>query len=101
MKILQSEITGTHTSFSTNFGGKMSFILSFIFPERFHCCYIFVFTAVPCTATIVYSCIFQHFLWRFNKISVLWRYVRLKEGRGGEGGGGGGGGGLKAGPKRG
>jgi hypothetical protein len=42
MKILQSEITGTQTSFSTNFGGKMSFILSFIFPERFHCCYIYV-----------------------------------------------------------
>jgi hypothetical protein len=53
MKILQSEITGTQTSFSTNFGGKMSFIMSFIFPERFHCCYIFVFTAVSCTATIV------------------------------------------------
>jgi len=30
MKILQKEITDTQTSFSTNFGGK----LSFIFPER-------------------------------------------------------------------
>ncbi len=26
MKILQNEITGTQTSFSTNFGGKLSFI---------------------------------------------------------------------------
>jgi hypothetical protein len=28
MKILQNEITGTQTSFSINFGGKQSFILS-------------------------------------------------------------------------
>jgi len=25
---------------STDFGGKLSFILSFLFPERLHCCYI-------------------------------------------------------------
>jgi len=41
MKILQNEINGTQTSFSTNFGGKLSFILSFLFPERLHCCYIY------------------------------------------------------------
>jgi hypothetical protein len=34
MKIGQSEIIGTQTSFSSNFGGKLSFILSFPFPER-------------------------------------------------------------------
>jgi hypothetical protein len=34
MKILQSKITGTQTSFSTSFGGKLSFILSCLFPER-------------------------------------------------------------------
>jgi hypothetical protein len=34
MKILQKEITGTQTSFCTNFGGKLSFIPSFLFPER-------------------------------------------------------------------
>jgi hypothetical protein len=32
-KILYNEITGTQTSFSTNFGGKLRFILFFIFPE--------------------------------------------------------------------
>jgi hypothetical protein len=83
MKILQSEITWTQTSFSTNFGGKMSFILSLIFPERFHRCYIYIFTAVTCTATIVTLEPFPFFsisLWRFNKISLLCRYVPLKEG---------------------
>ncbi len=41
MKILQKVITGTQTSFSTNFGGKLSFILCFLLPERLHCCYIY------------------------------------------------------------
>jgi hypothetical protein len=41
MKILQKEITGTQTSFSTSSGGKLSFILCFLFPERLHCCYIY------------------------------------------------------------
>ncbi len=41
MKILQSEITGTQTSFYTKFGGKLSFILSFFFPERLHCSYLY------------------------------------------------------------
>jgi hypothetical protein len=30
MKILQNEITGTQISFSTNFGDKLSFIVSFL-----------------------------------------------------------------------
>jgi hypothetical protein len=30
MKILQNEITETQISFSTNFGGKLSFIMSFL-----------------------------------------------------------------------
>jgi len=29
------------TQKTINFGGKLSFILSFLFPERFHCCYIY------------------------------------------------------------
>jgi hypothetical protein len=29
-EILQNEVTGTQTSFSTNVGGKLSFILSFL-----------------------------------------------------------------------
>jgi hypothetical protein len=39
MKILQNETVGTQTSFSTNFVDKLSVILSFLFPERLHCCY--------------------------------------------------------------
>ncbi len=31
MKVLQNEITGTQISFATNFGGELSFILSFNF----------------------------------------------------------------------
>jgi hypothetical protein len=41
MKILQKEITGTQTSFSPNFGSKLSFILSFLFSQRLHCSYIY------------------------------------------------------------
>jgi hypothetical protein len=38
---LQNEIIGTQISFSTNFGGKLSFIVSFLFPWPLHCCYIY------------------------------------------------------------
>jgi hypothetical protein len=41
MKILGKEITGTQTSFATNFGGKLSLILCFLFLELLHCCYIY------------------------------------------------------------
>jgi hypothetical protein len=34
MKISQKQITGTQTSFSTKFGGKLSFILCFLFPKE-------------------------------------------------------------------
>jgi len=37
MKFLQSEIIATQTSFSTYFGGKLSFILAFLSPECGHC----------------------------------------------------------------
>jgi len=53
MKILQNEITGTQTKFSTNFGGKLSFMLSFLFPERLHCCATYVFTVPTSTTTII------------------------------------------------
>ncbi len=33
--------SGTQTNFSTNFGGKLSFILSFLFLEHLQCCYIY------------------------------------------------------------
>jgi hypothetical protein len=38
---LQNEIIGTQISFSTNFGGKLNFIMSFLFPWRLHCSYIY------------------------------------------------------------
>jgi len=41
MKILQNKILGTQISFSTNFGGKLSSILSFLFSERLHCCFLY------------------------------------------------------------
>jgi hypothetical protein len=50
MKILQKEITGTQTSFSANIGGKLSFILCFLFPQRL--LHIF-FTAPTCTTTTI------------------------------------------------
>jgi hypothetical protein len=55
MKILQKEIIGIQTSFSTNFGGKPSFILCFLFPERLHCCYIY-FTVPTCTIITLEPC---------------------------------------------
>jgi hypothetical protein len=57
MKILQKEITGTQTSFSTNFGDKLSFIrLSFFLSDFTAATYIFtaptrittVITLEPC-----------------------------------------------------
>jgi hypothetical protein len=47
------KITGSQSSFSTNFGGKLSFIQFFLFPERLHCCYIYIFTAPTSTTTII------------------------------------------------
>ncbi len=32
---------GDETQKTINLGGKLSFILSFLFPERLHCCYIY------------------------------------------------------------
>jgi hypothetical protein len=88
MNILQNEITGTQTSLSTNFGVKLSFILSFLFPELLHHCYIYIFTAPTCTTTIItfkpcaLNAEIQHFILRFNKISVFGRY-HWKRGIGG------------------
>jgi hypothetical protein len=48
----RNQIAWTQTSFSTNFGGKLSFVLSFLFPERLHCRY-YIFTAPTCTTTII------------------------------------------------
>jgi hypothetical protein len=85
MKILQSEITGTQTSFSTNFGGKLSFILCFLFPERPSTAATYIFTAPTCTTTIItlepcaLNVEFQHLLPRFITISLLCGYQRERE----------------------
>jgi hypothetical protein len=41
MKILQNKINGTQTSFSSNFGAKLSFIMPFLALEHHRCCYIY------------------------------------------------------------
>jgi hypothetical protein len=58
-----------------NFGAKLSFILSFLFPECLHCYYstAYIFTTPNCTTTIfslgprALNAEFQHFILRFNK----------------------------------
>jgi len=74
-KSLQKEITETQTSFSTNFGSKLSFILCFLFPERLHCS-TYIFTAPTCTTTIITlePCALNTFIPKFNKISLLCGY---------------------------
>jgi len=73
----KNEITGTQTSFSINFGGELSFIPSFISPERLHCCYIYfhrfhlytiiIFTLKPCALSSEF--------WHFK---LLLLYTRLQ-----------------------
>ncbi len=83
-------IQGGEIEKTINFGGKLSFIMSFHFPERLHrCCIYFhcssVYTAIiitlePCTLNAE----FQHFIPRFNKISLLHRYHSKRGFWGGE-----------------
>jgi hypothetical protein len=69
-----------------NFGGKLSFILSFLFPERLHCCYIStnrtttIISLEPCALNAG----FQHFILRFNKKVFTFRIPLKKEGIVGE-----------------
>jgi hypothetical protein len=76
----RTSITGTQSTFSTNFGGKLSFILSLLFPERSSIAATYIFAAPTCTTTIItlepcaLNAEFQHFTPRFNKISLLCRY---------------------------
>jgi uncharacterized BrkB/YihY/UPF0761 family membrane protein len=81
MKILQNEITETQTSSSTNFGGKLSFILSvFPFILSLFTAVTYVFVTPTCTITIIIldpsplNSEFQHFILRLNKISLLCVY---------------------------
>jgi hypothetical protein len=52
MKILQKEITGTQTSFSTNFGGKTEFHPVFPFSWTPSTAATYIFTAPTCTTII-------------------------------------------------
>jgi len=67
MKSLQKEITGTQTSVPTNFGGKLSFIMSastiatYIFTDP--TCAIIIIILEPCALNVE----FDHFIPRFNK----------------------------------
>ncbi len=94
MKILQSEMTGTQTSFSTKFGRKLNFILSclsFLWSAStaatyiyFQCSYLDNYYNYSRTLCIKYA-EFQHFILRFNKISLLSGYHHhRKRGQGGE-----------------
>jgi hypothetical protein len=49
-EILQNKITGTQTSFSTNFGGKLSFTPSFLSAST---AATYIFTATTCTTIII------------------------------------------------
>ncbi len=77
------------TQKTINFGGKLRFILCFLFPERLHCCYIYIFTAPSCQSTIIslepcaFNAGFQHFILRFIKMSFTLQ-IPVKDGIGGE-----------------
>jgi len=47
MKILHNQRIGTQTSFSTNFDDKLSFILSFLFPERLSITATYISSLLP------------------------------------------------------
>ncbi len=71
----------------TSFGGKLSFIPSFRFPERLHCCYIYFHYAPTYTTTIItlepcaLNAEFQHFI---LKIFHYFADITEREALGGE-----------------
>jgi hypothetical protein len=78
---------GCETQKTFNFGGKLSFIPSFLLPERLRCCYIYLhcsslyrylITLEPCALNAQ----FQDFIPRFNTIFLI--CGNLKEGSAGE-----------------
>jgi hypothetical protein len=62
---------GGETQKTINFGGKLNFILSFLFLEHLHYCY-YVFTSPICTTIIIIlepcalNVKFQHFVLSYN-----------------------------------
>jgi len=69
-------LRGDATQKTINFGSKPSFILSFLFLERPHCCYIY-FPARNCLTIVIslepcaLNAEFQHFILRFIKMFFL------------------------------
>jgi len=66
-------------------GLKLSFILSFVFPERFHCCCCiyfhcsYLYNYYNCSQTYAE---FQHFILRSNQIFILQRTKALYKNQG-------------------
>jgi hypothetical protein len=85
-KFLQSKITGTQASFSTNFDGELGFHPVFPFSPSTSIAATHIFNAHTCTTCIItlkphaLNAEFQQFVLRFDKISLLSGYhqVRVK-----------------------
>jgi len=72
---------GYETPKTINFGGKLSFILSFLFFLSASTAATYIFTAPNCTTTIIglqpcalMNAEYQHFILRFIKMSLLCGY---------------------------
>jgi hypothetical protein len=72
-EILQNEITGTQTRFYTNFGGKLSFIPSFLFLST-SIAASYVFTASPVQSTINIFPLEFHINWKKIHIIIPWQF---------------------------
>jgi hypothetical protein len=81
---------GDETQKTINFGGKLRFIMSFLFLSTSTAA-TYIFSALNCTTTIIslecraLNAELQHFILRFNEMSLLCRYHR-KRGLGVKGG---------------
>ncbi len=76
-KFLQNEIIETQTSFDTNFGGKLSFIPSILFPEGLHCCHTtYIFTAPTWSTTIITRTLCIN-LWALSQTDVVNLYIKF------------------------
>jgi hypothetical protein len=58
---------GDETQKTINFGGKLSFILSFLFPERLHCCYICFHCSYTTTIISLEPCVLSISYWDLLK----------------------------------
>jgi len=95
-KRVDENSTGDETQKTINFGGKLSFILSLLFPERLHCCYIYfhcsswlyyIISLEPCALNAEYLILsLQQFILRFIIMSLLCSDTSEREDRGVRGG---------------